>query len=395
MNRSLTLIAAFAFSFIGIAQNTWTITENGLPAQHYISSFAESSGGDLFSAGATDGNNPRTPLIARFNASQQSWSVVQTSGLPTDFPISDIVSSHSKLYVVSYLFPSMIFESSDNGATWASVMNGFGNNIRRAMLSVDPVSGDLFCLARSESDYEYRVYKLNASNQWNVISSGGILDDIHLAKAFDVNSKGIFISCTSQNGITFKVYRSTDAGQTWNEPTTGLPSNYLTAIYENQFGAVYVSVQSYYVPKSQGNILFEFDGGTNQWNQMVFNVPDTTLEVVDFIQFNGSTFIAQDSTYSDSGSTDISQTINPLKVEQFAPPTFRTSPNPASDFIHISSEQVPVGLTLLDLTGRTVLKEELHGQDQRIAVDAITPGVYLLRVEFDSGVENTQRVVVR
>jgi PKD repeat protein len=62
--------------------------------------------------------------------------------------------------------------------------------------------------------------------------------------------------------------------------------------------------------------------------------------------------------------------------------TARIYPNPARDFIHISTQMIlhNTAVEIIDMQGRTVLNTVLHEQDQRLDIGALPSGSYLLRL---------------
>jgi hypothetical protein len=62
--------------------------------------------------------------------------------------------------------------------------------------------------------------------------------------------------------------------------------------------------------------------------------------------------------------------------------TARIYPNPARDFIHISTQTFlhDTGVEVIDMQGRTVLNAVLREQDQRLDIGTLPSGSYLLRL---------------
>ena len=69
-------------------------------------------------------------------------------------------------------------------------------------------------------------------------------------------------------------------------------------------------------------------------------------------------------------------------VDQFSRITARLYPNPARDFIRISSPSLTdnTGVEVIDLQGRTLIQAVLPAQDPRIDIGALPSGAYLVRL---------------
>ena len=70
-------------------------------------------------------------------------------------------------------------------------------------------------------------------------------------------------------------------------------------------------------------------------------------------------------------------------------------PNPAQDFLNISMGAISgaAQVFIVDLMGKTVLSKELQGQQNRLALDGLSSGVYVVLVEME-GIVLRERLVV-
>lgn len=62
-------------------------------------------------------------------------------------------------------------------------------------------------------------------------------------------------------------------------------------------------------------------------------------------------------------------------------PEFRIHPNPASDFILLSSSTPSTTCSITDLQGRVILQQRITSPNERIDVQALPPGVYMIEME--------------
>lgn len=78
---------------------------------------------------------------------------------------------------------------------------------------------------------------------------------------------------------------------------------------------------------------------------------------------------------------------------EFAIPSIRVFPNPASNVINIANE-TPVKYTLLDLTGKTIVENNNFVLSHIIAVENLEKGIYLLKLTTENNIVSSVKVVV-
>jgi hypothetical protein len=69
-------------------------------------------------------------------------------------------------------------------------------------------------------------------------------------------------------------------------------------------------------------------------------------------------------------------------------------PNPSQNYFMIRSSEVPEHVEMLDLSGRTVLSEDLNGKTE-VNVNDVAEGIYLVRITFTDGSYGVRKLVVR
>jgi len=69
-------------------------------------------------------------------------------------------------------------------------------------------------------------------------------------------------------------------------------------------------------------------------------------------------------------------------------------PNPATDVLNILTEREGEVL-MLDITGRQVLREALHTGANRIMVEKLPAGIYILKIKYLNGDVKTMRVIIK
>lgn len=68
--------------------------------------------------------------------------------------------------------------------------------------------------------------------------------------------------------------------------------------------------------------------------------------------------------------------------EQLSPDTFQIYPNPASDFINLSSNENSTEITICNIEGKELFKTNMTS----INISSLSPGVYFLKIKFSKGV---------
>ena len=86
---------------------------------------------------------------------------------------------------------------------------------------------------------------------------------------------------------------------------------------------------------------------------------------------------------------------NPSSTEALTPLSVSLAPNPASSYVRISSPDPIAQYQILDLTGRVILSAQAGNTTQvNIALDALTKGMYLVKVQTEQGKTGTQKLVI-
>jgi hypothetical protein len=96
------------------------------------------------------------------------------------------------------------------------------------------------------------------------------------------------------------------------------------------------------------------------------------------------------------GQVTVSQPLCELSVTEVAPSVFTVYPNPSEGLIGLQfSKPILSGRTeVLDMMGRTVIRQQVSGSNANIDLSASPSGIYLLVVEVD-GIRFSQRIVLK
>lgn len=84
----------------------------------------------------------------------------------------------------------------------------------------------------------------------------------------------------------------------------------------------------------------------------------------------------------------------PSEIAENTAPQFEVYPNPASDYIDVTSAvNGECTYTLMDATGRVVREQKSNSQTTRIMLDGLAAGVYVLQMQSESGVSSREIIV--
>ncbi|WP_133274385.1 beta strand repeat-containing protein [Hymenobacter radiodurans] len=143
------------------------------------------------------------------------------------------------------------------------------------------------------------------------------------------------------------------------------------------------------------------------------SVNGTTFERVGTVKGNGSTTTAHQYSFVDAGAsrfgqqlyyrlrqvdTDGTEAFSPVRTVTFAPQTVQVTlyPNPATTTTTLDLSTLPLGtysVTLIDMTGRTLITEQVAGGiRQPLMVSQLPAGTYLVRIQ-GTNTNLTQRLV--
>lgn len=88
--------------------------------------------------------------------------------------------------------------------------------------------------------------------------------------------------------------------------------------------------------------------------------------------------------------------VGTYEINEMIIPTASVYPNPASDEIHIASGRGITEVTLTDLTGQLIYRNELaNAFDAHVDVAHLEAGMYVLTLQFDNGKTQVDKVLVK
>jgi surface protein len=90
--------------------------------------------------------------------------------------------------------------------------------------------------------------------------------------------------------------------------------------------------------------------------------------------------------------TTTASITNPTSVIHGTLGTVKAYPNPFNNHINFEAEENITHVTIVNLTGQVILTQQLNGE-QRVSVDNLPNGVYLVTVELKGGLKSVLRMV--
>lgn len=174
----------------------------------------------------------------------------------------------------------------------------------------------------------------------------------------------------ANNGLTVgnlgKILKTADGGTTWTEVSSGVTSNLRRIAYENALNV--------YVVGQQGTILESLDGGTT-WAKATSN---TTREIKGVDSKNGQILAVCFHGTILSYPAQVPNALNNVAIAKVA-----VSPNPALDYLQIKCDKTISGITITDLTGKSVLSVKNYSTS--VYVGNLAKGIYFVSIKTNEG----------
>ncbi len=154
-----------------------------------------------------------------------------------------------------------ILKTTDGGATWTKSLDWTQAQQRGVQaLALDPLNSSIIYAGTTEGTYK----STDAGASW------ALMHNVVMAMDVDLNSIDpniVFVACGDLGSPGAAVYRSKDAGESWQKLTNGLPANYkgktILAIYPLEPEIIYASVANDF---NSIGIYRSSDGG-DTWEQ--------------------------------------------------------------------------------------------------------------------------------
>lgn len=127
---------------------------------------------------------------------------------------------------------------------------------------------------------------------------------------------------------------------------------------------------------------------------------DPVSDMILLTAFNNSTFDSELRSLNPvTGATALIGTITPGDLDQFGYvdwydqdllgdsaevfDSFQFYPNPASETLHLSSQAAIERISVVDITGKQIMNQQIDALNAEINISALSNGLYILNVEID------------
>lgn len=205
---------------------------------------------------------------------------------------------------------------------------------------------------------------------------------------FAINSKGYVGLGTTYSQNLRDWWEYDPVSDSW-QIRDSLPNN-----CQSEGGASFsIGIYGYIGPAPYAAVLpnsfFRFDPLTNQWTQLA-NFPGTQYRSCYTTSTQGKGYII--SGNSSSGCTNTTWEFTPLVgIEEFNAHSFFVYPNPATDKIFVTSENLSASgfiVTTFDISGQLIRTENISSSHNGFSYsrNGLKPGYYFLEISDESGI---------
>ena len=302
-----------------------------------ISSF--SSDGLTFILAAKDNTTyPNKIVFFKLNSTMDGWEEPIVSGI--EFPYDVEWHALKQIQGVWYFVtPAGVYASIDNCASWLRVWNNQGLTQGLFPRSFAAGNNMLFMGTEDAGLWTTPIYKPEI-----------ITNDATEINEESAKSGG---AITGTGGLPF-----INKGLCWATHTT-------PTISDNKLSA------------------------GNSWSDFIATITDLTPNTTYYVRAFAENPIGLAYGNEISFKTQIASMIETESIKELV-----VYPNPATDVLNIRTEREGEAL-MLDITGRQVLREALFTGTNRIMVDKLTAGIYILKIKYQNGDVKTMRVVIK
>ena len=279
-----------------------------------------------------------------------------------------------------------LYRSHNGGSTWSQL-----NGISIPANPFFPFGLEYLAYAYSDTNY---IYAVNFEHFFVSTDGLNFTDKWHLTPDTTTNFvTGIAVSSTDPRKIWIcysgygaaKVYVSNDAGDSWTNISTGLPSIPAnTIVYQNGTN------DGLYLGMDIG--VYYVDNSMTSWQLVNNGLPNVRVKELE-IQYSSSKLRA--GTYGRGvWETDLLVTgTNELHESE---KRIKIFPSLASDYFNVVLQgnwPDKIELSIYDILGEKIHSQNLHSKSEIIRTDNFSPGVYFVSVGNDR--QFTQKIIIQ
>ncbi len=324
-----------------------------------------------------DGGNSGFNINANYNSENSEW----TSPIVADYNLGGTL----------FVGCTNVNRSDDNGNSWYPLpplpSNGIYDNEISA-LAVSYTNSDMvYASRRIRYEYSSPAGMYNSADggyTWTDITTG--LPDSLYITSIDVsqtNENTTFVSFAGfSNGI--KVFKTTDAGLTWQNISFNLPNipvNCIKTIPGNNTLMIATDIG-----------IYIFDSSNNAWINQSTGLPNVIISDIEFNEALNKIYV---STFGRGiWETDLSSFVQSpeIKLKETGIKLFPSLNNGTFTIKPESSEftNKKLQLEIIDITGKKVYESVLEGKTEYTIRTSLLPGMYYARITNVkvSGVKN-------
>ncbi|MGA2298460.1 MAG: YCF48-related protein, partial [FCB group bacterium] len=244
-------------------------------------------------------------------------------------------------------------------------------------------AGDTWEVCLNQSIMWNSLYILDSLNGWVTpgpsvffTSDGGKnwverIDTNHFVWGYDMAFTDINTGWLT--GAVGQLYNTTDGGNTWNESQLDTSQDFLKQVYftDKNHGWVLAEVR----PDEKTTILYRTTDGGQNWH-LDTTFPNEYINKIEFSDSLNSWAVGMDGHIwhtTNGGFTSVAENDHPSKSAIFS-----ISPNPASDFLKVSSANI-IGkeISIYSMLGNKLISVIAERRETKINIETLPIGVYL------------------
>jgi photosystem II stability/assembly factor-like uncharacterized protein len=225
------------------------------------------------SAFAIDPGDSSRLYAAAHGTVLQSWDGGQTwgaTGFNQDSAVALAIDPQNGATLYALTFDA-VFKSTDRGATWADKTPVVGDTFHGASIAVHPTDSSTIYVSGSG------LYKsTDGGDSWQELMAGNEFCSCPVAidptDPSTVYATLLRFDQPEANGNVFRLFKSTDAGETWNLSDAGIPG-FPNSIVIDPSSAVYAS---YIAQQGDSNGVVKSTDGGASWSAINTGLPSNT-----------------------------------------------------------------------------------------------------------------------
>lgn len=347
------------------SDTSWVFNMGGFAGKNITAMKANGATMYLF-----DDEGPGNSLVYRSTNNGNNWTSTGFNVLYNNF--NTFVIAGSLIYAgdnSAYYTSSHVFVSSDNGATWNVINNGFTSSVHFVYALV--LKGTALFVGTDDGVYKNTV----GQNNWTAVSTG--LTNMYV-KSLVVSGNNIYAG--TQGGGIFK---SSNDGALWTDVSFGIPLFSDITCFATSALNIFAGTDNGVFSLLDGDTIW-----TNQ-NDGLLDSSITALTVSQNYLYAGTTgFGVWRRNLAEIITTDLNETANDN--------SFFIYPNPAEDEVIIETTSMNSLYNsvayLYNIYGQLILSQFIQPPSDIIDISGLPQGTYLLKI-FNGNIFHVKKII--